>query len=72
MTKPRHVKIHNIEVGNDLPFALIAGPCQLESRAHALEMCGALTELTRSDGCTTRRFGAMATRETGARSFVGS
>ncbi|HWA49775.1 MAG TPA: 3-deoxy-8-phosphooctulonate synthase [Dongiaceae bacterium] len=50
MTAPRHVKIHNIEVGNDLPFALIAGPCQLESRAHAQEMCGALTELTKSLG----------------------
>jgi 2-dehydro-3-deoxyphosphooctonate aldolase (KDO 8-P synthase) len=50
MTKPRHVKIHNLEIGNDKPFALIAGPCQLESRAHAQEMCGALTELTRSLG----------------------
>ncbi|MBL9034582.1 MAG: 3-deoxy-8-phosphooctulonate synthase [Rhodospirillaceae bacterium] len=50
MTAPRHVKIHNIEVGNDLPFALIAGPCQLESRAHAQEMCGALSEMTRGLG----------------------
>jgi len=50
MTKARHVKIHNIEVGNDLPFTLIAGPCQLESRAHAQEMCGALAELTKSLG----------------------
>ena len=50
MTAPRHVKIHNIEVGNDLPFALIAGPCALESRAHALEMCQALSELTRELG----------------------
>ena len=30
MTKPRHVKIHNLVIGNDRPFALIAGPCQLE------------------------------------------
>jgi 2-dehydro-3-deoxyphosphooctonate aldolase (KDO 8-P synthase) len=50
MTKARHVKIHNIEIGNDMPFALIAGPCQLESRAHAQEMCSALTELTKSLG----------------------
>ena len=50
MTKPRLVKIHNLEVGNDRPFALIAGPCQLESRAHAQEMCQALTELTKSLG----------------------
>ncbi len=50
MTKPRHVKIHNIEIGNDRPFALIAGPCALESREHAHEMCSALTELTRELG----------------------
>jgi 2-dehydro-3-deoxyphosphooctonate aldolase (KDO 8-P synthase) len=50
MTKPRRVRIHNLEIGNDKPFALIAGPCQLESRAHAHEMCSALTELTRSLG----------------------
>ncbi len=50
MTAPRHVKIHNIQVGNDLPFALIAGPCQLESRIHAHEMCHALTEITRDLG----------------------
>jgi 2-dehydro-3-deoxyphosphooctonate aldolase (KDO 8-P synthase) len=50
MTKPRHVKIHNLEIGNDKPFALIAGPCALESRAHAHEMCQALTELTRELG----------------------
>jgi len=31
--------------GNDLPLALIAGPCQLESRAHALEMASALKEM---------------------------
>jgi 2-dehydro-3-deoxyphosphooctonate aldolase (KDO 8-P synthase) len=30
---------------NDLPLALIAGPCQLESRAHALEMASALKEI---------------------------
>jgi 2-dehydro-3-deoxyphosphooctonate aldolase (KDO 8-P synthase) len=31
--------------GNALPLALIAGPCALESRAHALEMAGALKEI---------------------------
>lgn len=31
-----------VRFGNALPLALIAGPCQLESRAHALEMAGAL------------------------------
>jgi 2-dehydro-3-deoxyphosphooctonate aldolase (KDO 8-P synthase) len=32
--------------GNDLPLALIAGPCLLESRAHALETAMALKEIT--------------------------
>jgi 2-dehydro-3-deoxyphosphooctonate aldolase (KDO 8-P synthase) len=31
--------------GNDLPLSLIAGPCQLESKAHALEMASALKEI---------------------------
>jgi len=46
MTGPRHVTVGNITIGNDRPLALIAGPCALESRAHAREMCQALTELT--------------------------
>ncbi|MFX8523679.1 3-deoxy-8-phosphooctulonate synthase, partial [Acinetobacter baumannii] len=39
------VKIGSLEIANDLPFALIAGPCQLESRAHALETAAALVEI---------------------------
>jgi 2-dehydro-3-deoxyphosphooctonate aldolase (KDO 8-P synthase) len=31
--------------GNDLPLALIAGPCALESRGHALDMAGALKDI---------------------------
>ncbi len=42
---PHRVKIGSLEIGNDLPFALIAGPCQLESRAHALETAAALVEI---------------------------
>ena len=40
------VKIGAIEVANHLPFILIAGPCQMESKEHAFDMCGALKELT--------------------------
>lgn len=40
------VKIGQIEISNDRPFVLIAGPCQLESREHAFDICGALVELT--------------------------
>ncbi len=35
----------NTRFGNDLPLALIAGPCQMESRAHALEVAAALKEI---------------------------
>lgn len=39
------VSVGAVRFGNDLPLALIAGPCQLESRAHALEMASALKEI---------------------------
>ena len=39
------VTISAVRFGNDLPLALIAGPCALESRAHALEMAAALKEI---------------------------
>jgi 2-dehydro-3-deoxyphosphooctonate aldolase (KDO 8-P synthase) len=39
------VDVGSASFGNDLPFALIAGPCVLESRAHALEMAQALKEI---------------------------
>jgi 2-dehydro-3-deoxyphosphooctonate aldolase (KDO 8-P synthase) len=42
----RHVTIGNIAIGNDLPLVLIAGPCALESRAHAMEISAALVEIT--------------------------
>jgi 2-dehydro-3-deoxyphosphooctonate aldolase (KDO 8-P synthase) len=40
------VRVGEIHLGNDLPFVLIAGPCQIESRAHALEVASALRELS--------------------------
>jgi 2-dehydro-3-deoxyphosphooctonate aldolase (KDO 8-P synthase) len=39
------VTIGAVRFGNELPLALIAGPCVLESRAHALEMATALKEI---------------------------
>jgi len=44
--KPRYVHVGNVTIGNDRPLALIAGPCQIESRAHALETAHALVEIT--------------------------
>ncbi|ALA61372.1 3-deoxy-8-phosphooctulonate synthase [Rickettsia amblyommatis] len=40
------VKLNNIKIGNDLPFVLIAGPCQIEGRDHALFMAEKLVKLT--------------------------
>jgi 2-dehydro-3-deoxyphosphooctonate aldolase (KDO 8-P synthase) len=44
------VKVGNVEIGNGRKLSLIAGPCALESRAHALEMANALKEVTRRLG----------------------
>jgi len=40
------VTVGTARFGNTLPLALIAGPCALESRAHALETAAALKEMT--------------------------
>jgi len=50
MDAVRTVPVGSLSVANNRPFVLIAGPCQLESRQHALEMSGALVELTRKLG----------------------
>jgi 2-dehydro-3-deoxyphosphooctonate aldolase (KDO 8-P synthase) len=39
------VSVGSARFGNDLPISIIAGPCQLESRAHALEVAIALKEI---------------------------
>ncbi|WP_428562600.1 3-deoxy-8-phosphooctulonate synthase [Pseudolabrys sp.] len=39
------VAVGPVKFGNGLPLAVIAGPCQLESRVHALEMASALKEI---------------------------
>lgn len=43
----KSVSIQNLSFANDKPFGLIAGPCQMESREHAFDMCGALVEITK-------------------------
>ncbi|MBB5046303.1 2-dehydro-3-deoxyphosphooctonate aldolase (KDO 8-P synthase) [Rhodopseudomonas rhenobacensis] len=40
----------SVRFGNALPLAVIAGPCQLESRAHALETASALKEIAEKLG----------------------
>ena len=46
MTTPRYLHVGNVTIGNDRPLVLIAGPCQIESREHALETAHALVEIT--------------------------
>ena len=50
MTTPRAVQVGDLTIANDRPFVLIAGPCQMESRDHALETASALVEMTKSLG----------------------
>jgi len=44
------VKVGSVEIGNAKKLSLIAGPCQLESRQHALEMASALKEMAQKAG----------------------
>ena len=44
------VKIGSLTVGNELPFVLISGPCQIESEAHAVEVAHALSTITKALG----------------------
>lgn len=46
----RTLKIGNFQIGNKLPLALLAGPCQIESRQHAIDMAGAMIEITKDLG----------------------
>jgi len=44
------VKVGNVEIGNSRKLSIIAGPCALESRAHALDMASALKEMAAKAG----------------------
>lgn len=44
------VSVGSITIANDKPFMLIAGPCVLESRQHAYDMCGKIREITKKLG----------------------
>ena len=46
MSEQRTVRVGNVTIANAAPLALIAGPCAIESREHALFMAGELKRLT--------------------------
>lgn len=50
MTTPRTVSVGSIDIANNRPLTLIAGPCAMQSRDHALETAQALVEMTAALG----------------------
>jgi 2-dehydro-3-deoxyphosphooctonate aldolase (KDO 8-P synthase) len=50
MTKSHQIAVGDLRIGNDLPLTLIAGPCAIESRAHALETAEALRGMAATVG----------------------
>lgn len=45
-----HVHVGNLAIGNDLPLVIIAGPCQMEGRQHAIDVAGALADISKTCG----------------------
>jgi len=50
MPSANPIQIANLTIGNDQPLTLIAGPCAMESREHALSMADQLKSITESLG----------------------
>ncbi|MBI1301176.1 MAG: 3-deoxy-8-phosphooctulonate synthase [Alphaproteobacteria bacterium] len=46
----KEIQIDQLKISNKAPLTIIAGPCQIESRDHAFEMCEALRQLTHKMG----------------------
>jgi len=46
----RHLKVRSLIIGNDLPLTIIAGPCVMEGRDHALMMAEQLSILSKKMG----------------------
>lgn len=44
------VSVGNVKLGNKMPLALICGPCQIESREHAIFIAGRMVEITEKLG----------------------
>lgn len=44
------INVGKVSLGNRLPLALIAGPCQIESREHAIFIAGQMVEITQKLG----------------------
>lgn len=44
------IKVGKVSLGNKLPLAVVAGPCQIESREHAIFIAGKMVEITKKLG----------------------
>lgn len=44
------IKVGNVSLGNKIPLGIIAGPCQIESREHAIFIAGKMVEITKQLG----------------------
>ncbi|MBQ4400327.1 MAG: 3-deoxy-8-phosphooctulonate synthase [Alphaproteobacteria bacterium] len=44
------IKVGKVSLGNKLPLAVVAGPCQIESREHAIFIAGKMVEITKKSG----------------------
>jgi 2-dehydro-3-deoxyphosphooctonate aldolase (KDO 8-P synthase) len=45
--KTRVINVNGVTLSNDLPFGLLCGPCQIESRQHAIDIAGSMVEITK-------------------------
>ena len=45
MTSMHHISVGDVEIGNDLPFVLFAGPCVIEGEAFTMEVAEALRDI---------------------------
>lgn len=46
----KEIQIRKVKLGNKLPLTVIAGPCQIESRQHAIFIAGKMVEITQKLG----------------------
>jgi 2-dehydro-3-deoxyphosphooctonate aldolase (KDO 8-P synthase) len=46
----KRITVGSVEIANDHPLALIAGPCQIESLQHALDCAGRIRDITKKLG----------------------
>jgi len=48
--KPHHIQLADVEIGNDLPFVLFAGPCVIESESFTLNAAESIAAIVREKG----------------------